>query len=222
MAYNTVAYTYDEVESIACESGHTLHVVHDISPERPSADDSWFHLALWTRDYSGTVDGYDSPEDLISELLECECGLTSSYSERLANEDLARAVERCNKQPGLYVLPVYEYSHSGTMLSVSGFGNTWDSGFVGFVYTTRADLEADGIALITRKDVYKWLESALCMYDNWATGNVYGFILTDADGCEIDSCYGFYPADNYGCIDDNCIDDMLWHCGEKRATSAVA
>jgi hypothetical protein len=210
---------FNDVETIYCESGNVLHIVYDEYEVCPviEYEESWCHIALWTRDYGGTVTGYDSPYDLMGELLECKCGLTPGYSERLANDNIAKAVARCNKQPGLYVLPVYEFSHSSTYLSVNDPHDPWDSGFVGFVYTTRDELKTDGFANITRKNVYQWLEQTLAMYDNWATGNVYGFVLNDADGIEIDSCYGFYPENNYGCIDDYCINEMLSQCGETRA-----
>jgi hypothetical protein len=41
------------------------------------------------------------------------------------------------------------------------------------------------------------------VYDDYLTGNVYGYRITDADGEDKDSCYGYYGSpEESGCIDE--------------------
>ena len=42
---------------------------------------------------------------------------------------------------------------------------------------------------------YDWIEGlkgAIQLFEDWAFGNVYGYIVEDAEGNEVDSCWGFF------------------------------
>lgn len=99
----------------------------------------------------------------------------------------------------IIVLPVYMYDHSGITISTKPFSCRFDSGQIGFIYATRADiLNEFQCKLITKKIIekaYNILLSEIETYDQFLRGDVYGYKITDEDNNEIDSCWGFYGYD---------------------------
>ena len=94
-------------------------------------------------------------------------------------------------------LPLYLYDHSGITMSTSPFSCPWDSGCVGLIYIAKADadewINADGT--YDTEAMLAILESEVKEYDQYLTGDVWGYTITDDDGEEIDSCWGFYGHD---------------------------
>jgi hypothetical protein len=89
------------------------------------------------------------------------------------------------------IKPLYLYDHSGISISTSKFSCSWDSGQVGFIYTTKQKLEYLGFdwKKITKARLEKindWLDSEVSVYNNFLTGEFYGY-KTDTE----DSCWGF-------------------------------
>jgi hypothetical protein len=94
------------------------------------------------------------------------------------------------------ILDVYMYEHSGITINTSGFSCRWDSGQVGFIYITREEIrkEFPGWKILNRKrlqQIEKMLRSTVEEVDNYLTGNVWGFIVEDKAGEQIESCWGF-------------------------------
>jgi hypothetical protein len=93
-------------------------------------------------------------------------------------------------------LPLYLYDHSGITISTGSFGDPWDSGQVGIIYMTREQVKANwGWRVLTKgrcAALLKDLKSQVEVYDNYLTGEVYGFDIVGIDGESIDSCWGFY------------------------------
>jgi hypothetical protein len=84
--------------------------------------------------------------------------------------------------------------HSGLHMYAGGGSNRcdpggWDSGTVGFIYATKADLEKFGIEF---EQVAKQLVSEIETYDQYLTGDIYGYQIKGPDGQDGDSCWGFY------------------------------
>ena len=74
-------------------------------------------------------------------------------------------------------LPVYMYSHSGITLNTTGFSSMWDSGQVGYIYTTKEraadwakEFSADEITVDEIKDR---LRQEIKELDYWVTGEMY-------------------------------------------------
>jgi hypothetical protein len=107
-------------------------------------------------------------------------------------EDLVEFVNRKD----VVALPLYLYDHSGITMSTSPFGCRWDSGQVGYIYMTYDEIRKEhGWTRITKArydQVVKWLKGEVEVYDQYLTGEVYGFVIEDADGEELDACWGFY------------------------------
>lgn len=102
--------------------------------------------------------------------------------------------EQLIKDGAFVILPLYLYDHSGITMNTTGFHCPWDSGQVGFIYITHKKAKHEyGKDYESRKeDIKKYLENEVSTYDNYLTGNVYGFEVYDDDENLVDSCYGFY------------------------------
>ena len=103
------------------------------------------------------------------------------------------------------VLPLYLYDHSGITISTGSFSCPWDSGQIGFIWIEDEKIKSEyGVKRISKKlrlKMIEYLENEVKTYDDWLTGNVYGFtyheeiiINPNGDTKEIneESCYGFY------------------------------
>jgi len=90
---------------------------------------------------------------------------------------------------------VYIYDHSGITISTSSFSCRWDSGVVGFACQSKAvvreNLSVQRISAKTEERVQGWITSDVKVWDDYLTGNIWGFTL-EHKGEEVDSCWGFY------------------------------
>lgn len=95
-------------------------------------------------------------------------------------------------------LPLYLYDHSGITMRTAPFSCKWDSGQVGFIYTTPEKMKELGVDV---EKAEEYLRSEVEQYDYYLTGEVYGFTRYKHVKCEtcahieqevIDSCRGFY------------------------------
>lgn len=102
----------------------------------------------------------------------------------------------------IVALPIYLFDHSGLRMDTDNqmFAmcdpHGWDWGMVGYIYATKDDIRKEfGVNKVTKKIKEKAiniLKSEISEYDDYLSGNVYGYIITNVDGEEIDSCWGFY------------------------------
>lgn len=98
------------------------------------------------------------------------------------------------------VLPVFGYDHGGLRLKAGErtypFTDQWDSGFAGIVYDTSEAREECGTP---RELVAEALAQEVELYDQWANGEMYGFVVEkriDTDQWEeVDSLWGMYGVD---------------------------
>lgn len=128
-------------------------------------------------------------------------------------DDSEKLQDFINEDKPLVILPLYLHDHSGITISTIDFNDQWDSGQVGFIYTTKERLKKLGHTKIpTKKKLIEWLKSEVSSYDDYLRGNVFSFTEYKIDKCNldqehkevIDSCSGFY-----GDIDENGIWDNL-------------
>src|SRR5699024_2608192 len=93
---------------------------------------------------------------------------------------------------GYILFPVYKYEH-GLVGYGLGTSSGWDSGTVGFIFATKKKIyECYGVNRLTgliRNKVINEFKNELKTYTSYANGQVYGFILEDLQGNQIDSCY---------------------------------
>ena len=121
-------------------------------------------------------------------------------------------VQDITKGKDVISLPLYLYDHSGITMNTTGFGCSWDSVFVGFIYVTkeqvRKEYDVKNITKKIREKVIKVLEAEVKVYDQYLTGDVYGYQVFEVSKCElgheheeeVSSCWGYYGEEE--CIND--------------------
>lgn len=112
-----------------------------------------------------------------------------------------------NELDAAVVLPLYLYDHSGITMNTTGFSCRWDSGQVGYIYVTKDKLREEynvkKLTLALIEKATKHLISEVEAYDQYLTGDVYGFEIVKVNKCDhghdheeiVDSCYGFFGSD---------------------------
>ncbi len=143
----------------------------DDDPQNPREnDDNFGKMVCWHRNYIlGDKHDFKTPDD---------------FQEWLDEHKVA------------VILPLYLYDHSGITMRTGPFSCPWDSGQVGWVYVTREDiLKEYGGKRVTKKmlkDTEKVLQCEVETYDQYLTNDVYGYVIEDATGEDVDSCWGFF------------------------------
>lgn len=92
------------------------------------------------------------------------------------------------------IMPLYLLDHSGLSMQTTSFHDSWDSGEVGWIYVSQADvLKEFGAAEMndaTRQRTEDLMRSEVAVYDCYLRGECYGFELYK-NGELSDSCWGF-------------------------------
>jgi len=103
------------------------------------------------------------------------------------------------------VLPLFLYDHSGITMSTSRFSCQWDSGQVGWIYVSKKEVDKHGLSTRTDEEIRTFLEGEVKTYDQFLTGDIYGFVVSKVNTCEccnnseeeeVDSCWGFYGTES--------------------------
>lgn len=87
-----------------------------------------------------------------------------------------------------HVFPVYYYEHGGISFSLARSGqyaDRWDSGMYGLLCLSKKEWK-------TKPSAFKFAKSWIETYNDYSSGNVYGFIVEDDMGDTLDSCWGYY------------------------------
>jgi len=163
---------------------YKIEVIQDESPSSPREDDNLGTMVCFHNRYdlgdkhnynSNDYDGWDEMEKDI-----------------IKRENVG------------VILPLYLYDHSGITMNTTGFSCNWDSGRVGFIFISKEKmLKEYGGKIVTQtlKDkVEGYLKSEIEIYDQYLTGDVYGYRVSEVTTCseghehetEIDSCWGYY------------------------------
>lgn len=150
----------------------TVRLEQDQDASSPREFDNIGIMVCWHRSYElGDKHSFDTPQDFLE-------------SDEYKNAAL--------------VLPLGLYDHSGITMYIgarSPFDSAgWDSGQVGFVYVTKEKARAEYGKRLTKArlaQVEKCVRGEVSTYDDYLTGNVWGFVVEDEDGECVDSCWGF-------------------------------
>lgn len=94
------------------------------------------------------------------------------------------------------ILPLYLYDHSGITISTGPFSCPWDSGQIGYIYITKEKAREEyNWKVMTKsriKKIISYLEGQVKTYDQYLTGDVYGYVISNEDDNHMDSCWGYY------------------------------
>jgi hypothetical protein len=172
-----------------------VKIMQDPDASSPREHDNVGVMACWHRNYIlGDVQPKESPEEWL----------------------------KANAPKGSIVLPLYLYDHGGITMSTGSFGCMWDSGQVGWIVATpdaiRKNFMKKRITAKMRATTEQVLKSEVRVYDDYLTGNVWGYTIESVKDCEScgakthgdedvsDSCWGFYGDD---------LDGMKGHVDPK-------
>ncbi len=112
-------------------------------------------------------------------------------------KDMIKRFGRAND--AAVILPIYMYDHSGITISTTPFSCPWDSGQIGFIFIpkskVREEYKVKRISPKLRDKITTYLLGEVETYNQFLTGDVYGFKVMNAEGEEEDSCWGFYGSD---------------------------
>ena len=157
--------------------GYTIEIIQDVCSENPIIEnDGNVEFCCWHSRY------------------------TLGNSDRFG--DRSGSAEECReyaKTTNSILYPLFIYEHSGIALSLGReypFSCPWDSGQVGYILIDREWLkEFFGKSYFTKKikeRMRKAAENNVKLYNDYLSGSVYGYIVKDQEGEDIDSCFGFY------------------------------
>lgn len=198
----------ETAEIIKLNDDHELHIVYDSDPDSPrNWDNLGTMICVHSRYNLGDVH-YKSKLECLKHIAD-SLGITEiingldMYEE--VYEDEEQLQDWINSREDFVMLPLYLYDHGGITMSTSSFSCSWDSGQVGYIYcSTDKILKEYGNTIIdTLTKVESSLKSEVKTYDQYLTGDVYGFELYKVETCDkghkhldfLDSCHGFYGDD---------------------------
>lgn len=102
------------------------------------------------------------------------------------------------------------YDHSGISIWLGGIDGhvdaRWDCSTIGFAYVEKCTAEKEGALRAGKNGLYnghkswqEWaydvMESEMETYEQYVTGEVFGYMVEGGDGYCDDSCWGFYGTD---------------------------
>jgi hypothetical protein len=91
-----------------------------------------------------------------------------------------------------WIFPLEAYIHSGVVLALAGEGNfpdrQWDVSRLGVVFCSKKGWRLS-------KQARKAAESKVAEWNQYLSGDVWGYAVEDESGETLDSCWGFYGHD---------------------------
>lgn len=188
------------------ETGYTVRIVHDEDCENPRDNDGHFvWLGFPHRRYTigdTTID----PERLelpcnVCDGTDADC--TTCYGDNVRSvRSLADLIAWVTAEyDARLVVPVGMLDHSGVSYYLGGGPHWsdsagWDSGTCGVMVATNAALAEWGIPDATDDELRRQMTAELDEYTRWANGDCWGYVITDVNGDEVDSCWGFIGSDS--------------------------
>jgi hypothetical protein len=167
------------------KGNYELEILQDESPESPREWENLGTMICFHRRYN-----LGDKNDII------DFNDYTSWNEQL--EWIEKNIKPC------VILPLYLYDHSGITMTTSPFSCRWDSGQVGWIFVTKEQVRKEyNVKRITQdivEKVTKVLEGEVETYDQYISGEVYGYRISKVEVCdkgcehkeEVDSCWGYY------------------------------
>jgi hypothetical protein len=169
-------------------SNYTLQVVPDIDPQNPRTE--WSdatYMVCWHNNYK-LGDAHNALPIAVPN--------PSDHGGWEELEAELRKRFRAQGDPVALILPLYLYDHSGITMRTTPFSCGWDSGQVGFVLVTQKQLRENwGVKRPSTKrkeQLYDYMRAEVQTYDDYLTGNVYGYEIRNDEDEVVESCWGFY------------------------------
>jgi len=168
-------------------------IQHDDDPMSPR---DWVNLGTmhcWHSRYNLGDEQHTADIDLfLAELGEFEEDYDWSDKEYKVHKEVAE--KRAFKEN--IILPLFLYDHSGLTISTGSFSDRWDSGQIGWILVSKENVRKEyRWKHLTKKriqQIEEYLRGEVKTYDQYLTGDVWGYIIQDQNGEEHDSCWGYF------------------------------
>lgn len=173
---------------------NTVHIIADQHPQNPRTES-------YTQSLMACAHGrYSLGDTNARQVMLQKLARFGDFSDR-SLADLVSLVH--DKNLVLASSPLYLYDHSGITMSTTPFSCPWDSGTVGCIMVFADDMKREeGVKRMGKhirqrleEQAQKIIESEVKVYDQYLTGDVYGFEIRDENGDVKDSGWGFYGSD---------------------------
>lgn len=152
---------------------YRVKVEQDQDPMNPREEyDNASTMVCWHRRYNLGDKGANphalEPDEFITYLAR-QC-VSKNYPESLLAHNAQKIVEK-----HFAILPLYLYDHSGITMSYVPFSCPWDTGQVGYIFMHENVIHKKFSG--DKEKALACLRSEVEDYDNFLTGNVYGYTL---------------------------------------------
>lgn len=110
--------------------------------------------------------------------------------ERMTEEQVKEQYQE-EGDPILAILPLNLYDHSGLSVSTGKFSCSFDSGQVGWVIVTESKKAEMGFGEMTTEQWEEVIKGDVKTYDDYLTGQVFGYEVVGKEGDTLESCWGY-------------------------------
>lgn len=189
----------------ANKNGYRLKIFQDEIPENPRNWDNLGTMVCFGKHGLGDKHDYKDPFEFFLSLAEEILGDTDEAEERFDEKPWQEIAEFVENSGEYIMLPLYPYDHSGLKMRTYPFRCPWDSGQVGWICVSREKLKKEGLESKTDAEITQSLISEVKTYNQYLSGDVYGYVLERLETCphckhvenvHIDSCWGFFGLDS--------------------------
>lgn len=168
-----------------------IEVDDDQTPHNPRENESnGSVIVTWESDYISP----DKAADLPGELDEA----VSRWTDRrgVSADRFARYARIYQSDSVLYIGAVSRSGYNGAMtVDDNPMPGEHHDGIVVVTRDTYASVNGDAVPTPeSARELARW---EVARYSAWATGDVYGYVVEDSDGNEIDSCWGYIGSDEF-------------------------
>ncbi len=171
--------------------GHTISIYQDEDAESPREWDNLGVMVCFHKRYDLGDKAYRVKQRLAEEMFSSWDQLEGHLKAQIN---------------AVVVLPLYLYDHSGLRIKVGSFQGLlpqghaeFDSGKVGFIYVSREAVRKkyDRVNKATICKAESVLRGEVEVYNQYLRGDVYGYVITDANGTELEggACGGYYGSE---------------------------
>ena len=193
------------MESLHTETKHGLKIKIFQDTDTQDSPDDWgdngLFLVFYHRDFDIRRDKIVTDEELINYFLR--------------KEDIDQAKD-------YHIFPASALIHGGVTVYIGKHDHQcdpggWDSSFAGAVLVSREEAK-------TKEEARKLAEGLISAWNDYLSGNVYGYEITDAAGNDVDSCWGFYgdyDADGGALQEARAIVDNMTKAGAQDHTGQL-
>lgn len=152
----------------------------DCSSPREDNDGNIAHFFSNPHSRSGCVDNIDDSMAIL-------CSLANQLNipdyDDLEQFELIRAIANADpNKEHIVVEPLYKFEHSGVIYATTPFSCPWDSGQIGYIFSTVNDFKSVGLEWNAEK-AKEYIKGELDLYNNYISGECFGFKVEEQSTC---------------------------------------